>query len=75
MCEAILKGDYRRARAIHDRYYPVFDDLFIETNPIPVKTALRKMGKLNGEFRLPLCEMSASNEAKLVRTLRKCKVL
>jgi 4-hydroxy-tetrahydrodipicolinate synthase len=75
MCEAILKGDYRRARAIHDRYYPVFDDLFLETNPIPVKTALKRMGKLNGELRLPLCEMSASNEVKLVRTLRKCGVL
>jgi 4-hydroxy-tetrahydrodipicolinate synthase len=75
MCEAILKGDYRRARAIHDRYYPVFDDLFIETNPIPVKTALRKMGKLNGELRLPLCEMSSASEARLVRTLRRCKVL
>jgi len=75
MCEAALKGDFRRARAIHDRYYPLFDDLFLETNPIPVKTALRKMGKLNGDLRLPLCGMSAANEARLVKTLRKCGLI
>ncbi len=75
LCEAALKGDLRRARAIHDRCYPVFDDLFLETNPIPVKTALKKMGKLNGDLRLPLCGMSPANEARLTRTLRKCGVI
>ena len=75
MCEAALRGDFRRARAIHDRYHPLFDDLFLETNPIPVKTALRKMGKLNGDLRLPLCGMSAANEARLVKTLRKCGLI
>jgi len=75
MCGAALKGDFRRARAVHDRYYALFDDLFLETNPIPVKTALRKMGKLNGEVRLPLCGMSRAGEARLVRTLRGCGLL
>lgn len=75
MCETALTGDFPRARAIHERFYPLFDDLFLETNPIPVKTALKRMGKLNGELRLPLCPMAPANEARLVRTLRRCGVL
>ncbi len=75
MCAAALKGDVRLARSIHERFHPLFDALFIETNPIPVKTALKMMGKLNGELRLPLCEMSPANRARLARTLRACKVL
>jgi len=75
MCEAALKGDFLRARAIHEKFYPLFDDLFLEANPIPVKTALKRMGRLNGELRLPLCPMSPANEARLVRTLRRCGLL
>ena len=72
---AANKGDVAKARALHDRYYPIFKDLFIETNPIPVKTALKKMGMYGGEFRLPMCEMSAANEEKLEKTLKACKVI
>jgi len=75
MCQAVLKGDVEKGRQIHDRYFPVFKDLFIETNPIPVKTALKKMGMYNGEFRLPMCEMSPANEERLEKTLRACKVI
>jgi 4-hydroxy-tetrahydrodipicolinate synthase len=75
MCAATLRGDLERGRQIHDRYFPLFKDLFIETNPIPVKTALRKMGLCNGEFRLPLCEMAPANEKRLEETLRSCKIL
>ncbi len=74
MCRYALKGDFLRARAIHDRYHQLFKDLFLEANPIPVKTALRMMGLLNGELRLPLCEMSRENRARLARTLRDCGV-
>ena len=74
LCAAALKGDLAGGRKIHDRYFALFKDLFIETNPIPVKTALKKMGMYNGEMRLPMCELSASNEAKLVKTLKACKV-
>jgi 4-hydroxy-tetrahydrodipicolinate synthase len=58
-----------KAKALHDRYVPLMDALFIETNPVPVKTALRLMGRGTGEVRLPLCEMSQANEEKLRRIL------
>jgi len=75
MVAAMLKGDLDQGRAIHDRYFELFKTLFIETNPIPVKIALKKMGMYNGEMRLPMCDMSAGNEEKLEKTLRACKVL
>jgi 4-hydroxy-tetrahydrodipicolinate synthase len=75
MCSLALKGDYEKARAVHDRYFELFKNLFLETNPIPVKTALQKMGMYNGEMRLPMCEMSAGAVEKLEKTLKACKVL
>jgi 4-hydroxy-tetrahydrodipicolinate synthase len=72
---ATLKGDLDKGRQIHDRYFELFKNLFIETNPIPVKTALKKMGMYNGEMRLPMCEITAGSEEKLEKTLRACKVL
>jgi 4-hydroxy-tetrahydrodipicolinate synthase len=72
---ATLKGDLDKGRQIHDRYFELFKNLFIETNPIPVKTALKKMGMYNGEMRLPMCEITAASEEKLEKTLRACKVL
>lgn len=75
LCAATLKGDVEKGRQIHERYFELFKNLFLETNPIPVKTALKKMGMYNGEMRLPMCEMSAPNEEKLVKTLHACKVL
>jgi 4-hydroxy-tetrahydrodipicolinate synthase len=44
--------------------------MFIETNPIPAKTALAMMGKIKEEFRLPLCEMSPANRDKLKSILK-----
>jgi len=70
-----VKGDLDKGRQIHDRYFELFKNLFIETNPIPVKTALKKMGMYNGEMRLPMCDMSAGNEEKLEKTLKACKVV
>jgi len=70
MCEAALKGDHKRARELHERYFALNKALFIETNPAPVKTAMKMMGLLNGQLRLPLCEMSEANEAKLRDALK-----
>jgi len=75
MVAAANKGDVAKAREIHERYFQIFKDLFIETNPIPVKTALKKMGMYGGEFRLPMCEMSPANEERLEKTLKACKVI
>jgi 4-hydroxy-tetrahydrodipicolinate synthase len=75
LVKVTLKGDVARGREIHDRYFELFKGLFIETNPIPVKTALAKMGLYNGEMRLPMCEMGAANVDKLERILKACKVI
>jgi 4-hydroxy-tetrahydrodipicolinate synthase len=49
--------------------------MFLETNPIPVKTALAMMGRIKEEFRLPLSEMSDENKGKLRKTLKSCKII
>jgi 4-hydroxy-tetrahydrodipicolinate synthase len=64
-----LSGDSSKALAIHKKYYPLFKDLFIEPNPVPVKFALARLGKMTPEVRLPLCEMSAANTERLTETL------
>lgn len=64
-----LDGDYAKARAIHETWYPLFRDLFVETNPVPIKTALALQNRIALELRLPLCEMTAENTRKLKATL------
>ena len=60
---------------VHLRYFQLFKDLFLESNPIPVKTALNLMGMIDAEFRLPLCEMGTANREQLIRTLRALKLI
>jgi 4-hydroxy-tetrahydrodipicolinate synthase len=67
-------GDYRAARDLHLRLFPLVKALFLETNPIPVKTAMAIEELINGELRLPLCEMAAANREKLAKVLRDLKV-
>ncbi len=71
MCNLALEGKFDEARKIHDYYWKLFKVLFIETNPIPVKTAAYLMGLIDdGELRLPLYHMSKNNEEKLKNTLK-----
>lgn len=70
MCTAWEKGDIEKARKLHYELEPLNTAMFIETNPIPAKTALAMMGKIREEFRLPLCEMSDANKDKLKKTLK-----
>ena len=70
MVQAALKNDWIDARRLHHHLSPLFDILFIETNPVPVKTALEMMRKCSDEVRLPLCSMSTSNREKLKSTLK-----
>jgi 4-hydroxy-tetrahydrodipicolinate synthase len=70
MMDAFEKGDLERAKQLHYRMQPLFNILFIETNPIPVKTALALMGKTTAELRLPLCPMSDQNLEKLKKSLK-----
>jgi 4-hydroxy-tetrahydrodipicolinate synthase len=65
-CEA---GNLKLAEKLHRKLLPLFKDLFIEPNPVPVKTALGWRGALLGEVRLPLCEMSEANQGRLRKTL------
>src|SRR5205814_6398517 len=62
-------GDAKLALNLHGKMFPLFKDLFIEPNPVPVKTALSWRGAMSGEVRLPLCEMSDANQARLRKTL------
>src|SRR5580658_10348664 len=75
MVAAFLAGNQSAALKIHQQLYPVFKDLFIESNPLPVKAALAMMGLIQEEFRLPLVAMSAANRALLKTTLLQCGVL
>jgi 4-hydroxy-tetrahydrodipicolinate synthase len=70
MFNAWDKGDIKKAREIHYRLEPLNAAMFIETNPIPVKTALAMMGKIAEDFRMPLCEMSKANRERLEGVLR-----
>ncbi|MBI5017446.1 MAG: 4-hydroxy-tetrahydrodipicolinate synthase [Deltaproteobacteria bacterium] len=69
MVDAYEAGDLAAARALHYKTQPLARALFLETNPIPVKTALALMGRMAEEFRLPLCAMQEANRQKLQRAL------
>ncbi len=75
MVKAYSKGHHAAALKLHDRYFPLFKNLFIETNPQPVKSALAMLGMIKEEFRLPLAPMSAKNRNSLRATLVACGVL
>ena len=70
-----LAGDIAAARALHLKYYNLFHNLFIDTNPVMVKEALALMGKIDLVYRLPLCETTAANRAKIAETLKELGVL
>jgi 4-hydroxy-tetrahydrodipicolinate synthase len=75
MCAMWEKGKFDEARALHYKLEPLNSSMFIETNPIPVKTALVLMGKIKEEFRMPLCEMAAANREKLAKVLKDLKLI
>ncbi len=70
-----LAGNYAEARKIHAKYYRLFCNLFIETNPVPVKAAMEMLGMGKAEYRLPLCEISEKNAEVLRATMKNCGVL
>lgn len=70
-----LAGDYAAAREQHYKYYAFMNDIFIETNPIPIKAAMAICGKAEEEYRLPMCEMSAANKETLKATMTSAGIL
>lgn len=75
MVNAALAGRWDEARRIHYQYYKVFCDLFLETNPVPVKAALAMMGRIDEVYRLPLCEMSESLRNRLKQSLAAAEII
>ncbi|MDD3375607.1 MAG: 4-hydroxy-tetrahydrodipicolinate synthase [Candidatus Omnitrophica bacterium] len=70
LCAAIEKGDLKAAQEIHYKLLPLVKAMFIETNPIPIKTAMGLLGMCSDELRLPLSPMAAGNVEKLKIALK-----
>ena len=75
MLNAALNGELEIARNLHYKYYNLMKLNFIETNPIPVKTALHGMGLLALNFRSPMCRMEEENEEVLLNELRNLELV
>ncbi len=75
MVGSFAAGDVSAALSLHRKYYGLFRDLFIETNPIPIKCAMAMTGWIREEYRLPLCGMSGPDRDRLADTLRRCGLL
>jgi len=75
MIRAVQAGDWPEARRIHHRLLPLHNAMFLQTNPIPVKTAIGMMGIVSGEVRLPLCPMPDDLNAKLRAILKQYEIL
>ena len=72
MVHAALDGDWKRARELHYKLFPLARAAFLETNPIPIKEAMAMAGMLEPEFRLPMCRMGDGNREKLREILTTC---
>ena len=75
MCAAAKAGNLAEARRLHYMMMPLCRSLFVETNPIPVKTAAALIGKMDLEFRLPLVNMQKNNEETLKEALKGLKLI
>ena len=71
MVNAALKGDFETARKLHYELLPLVRAMFLETNPIPVKTAHKYLGLANGPLRLPMSSIAPEKEATLKEILEK----
>lgn len=75
MCAAFEKGDLKKAQELHYKMLSLVKAMFVETNPIPVKTAMGLAKMCSPEMRLPLCEMLPENKEKLVKALKEYKLI
>jgi 4-hydroxy-tetrahydrodipicolinate synthase len=75
MVKAFASGKTTAALKQHEKLYPLFKNLFVETNPGPVKAALAMMGQIEEELRLPLVPVSAKNRDLVRGTLKGCGLL
>lgn len=70
LCKAANAGDYSKAKELHYKMLPLGTDLFLETNPMPVKAALAKMGMIKNVLRLPLVPMTDESASRMDATLK-----
>ncbi|SPE51842.1 4-hydroxy-tetrahydrodipicolinate synthase [Verrucomicrobia bacterium] len=75
MVRSFAAGKAVAALRLHEKFYPLFKDLFLETNPVPVKAALAMLGQIKEEYRLPLVPMSPKNRQTLQATMKRCGLL
>jgi len=75
VAEACLKGEWEKGRDLQFKLIPLIHAVFLETNPIPIKTALAQMGKCTGELRLPLTPLSEGNFKKLRQAMTEFDLL
>ena len=75
MVRAYAAGDTKKALQIHQKMYPLFKDLFVETNPVPVKAALAMLGLIDEEYRLPLVQLSAASRITLKVAMKASGIL
>lgn len=72
LCSLCLDGDFKAAEQLYRKYARLFSDLFIETNPIPVKAAMQLMGLDSGTLRLPLVDIGEQSRKKLTESMKSC---
>jgi 4-hydroxy-tetrahydrodipicolinate synthase len=75
MVKLFAAGKTGAALKLHEKFYPLFKDLFIETNPVPIKAALAMTGQIAEEYRLPLVPMVPKNREILRATMKGCGLL
>ena len=70
LVHAALAGRWEEARRLHARYHRLFNDVFLDSNPITIKAAMAMAGLIEEVYRLPLCETTAANKQKLAECLK-----
>lgn len=75
MVRAALAGNLRAATTLHERFFTLYKDIFIEPNPVPIKYALSLQGRMTPEVRLPLCEMTDASKTRLAALLRQLELV
>jgi 4-hydroxy-tetrahydrodipicolinate synthase len=75
MVEAAERGDFEAARAVHGRILPLMQINFVESNPVPVKSAMAAMGLLEEVYRLPMCAPKPESKAKILNVLKSLDLL
>jgi len=75
MCIAFEKGDIKKAQELHYKMLPLIKAMFIETNPIPVKTAMGLMKMIDPSLRLPMCEIMPENKEKLIKEMKEYRLI